>query len=318
MKKILITGISGFAGHYLAELLLSFPDSEIHGTYHSDDGLTRLGDLARKLILHKADLTEEEQVSALISEVRPDQIYNLAAQTSPGESIKNPAKTLTTNMLSQLYLFTAVKEFVPESRVLAVSSGDIYGGVKADDLPVDEDTPLRPGNPYAVSKITQDYLALEFYLADKLSIIRARPFNHMGPRQQPKFVVPMFAKQIADIEKGQQEPILKVGNLNARKDFTDVRDIVKAYALLMEKGEPGEAYNIGSGKSHGIQEILDILLSFSDAKISVEVDKFLYRPVDSPDIYCNYAKLENLTGWKPEIPLENTLKETLDYFRKVV
>lgn len=318
MKKILITGITGFAGQYLAEELLSTSDIELHGTYHSEEGLKRLGDLERKVILHKADLTDEEQVRKLIADVRPDHLYNLAAQTSPSESIKDPAKTLTTNILSQFYLFNAVKDLAPHCRVLAISSADIYGGVEKDDLPADEDTPLRPANPYAVSKITQDYLALEFFLANKLSIIRARPFNHMGPRQQAKFVVPMFAKQIAEIEKGSQEPVMKVGNLKARKDFTDVRDIVKAYVLLLEKGIPGEVYNIGSGKSHEIQEILDTLLSFSSRQINVEVDQALYRPIDSPDIYCDYTKLKSLTGWEPKISTETTLKDTLDYFRKVV
>lgn len=318
MKKILITGITGFAGQYLAEELLSLSDIELHGTYHSEEGLTRLGELQRKIILHKADLTQEEEVKRVISDATPDVVYNLAAQTSPSESIKDPAKTLTVNLLSELYLFQAIKQIVPASRVLAVASGDIYGAVDLSDLPVDEDTPLRPANPYAVSKITQDFLALEFYISDKLSVIRARPFNHFGPRQQAKFVVPMFAKQIAEIEKGKQAPIMKVGNLKARKDFTDVRDIVRAYRLLGEKGEPGEVYNIGSGKSVEIQEILDLLLSLSEKKIAVEIDKELYRPIDTPDIYCDSTKLNNLTGWKPEIPLETTLKDTLDYFRKVV
>ncbi|CAN5168278.1 GDP-mannose 4,6-dehydratase [soil metagenome] len=318
MKKILITGITGFAGQYLAEELLSTPDIELHGTYHSDEGLKRLGDLQRKIILHKADLTQKEIVNQLIQESLPDEIYSLAAQTSPSESIKDPAKTLTVNILSQLYLFQAIKEIVPKARILAVSSGDIYGAVESSDLPVDEQTSLRPANPYAVSKVTQDFLALEFFLADELSVIRARPFNHMGPRQQPKFVVPMFAKQIADIEKGQQEPVVKVGNLQSRKDFTDVRDIVKAYRLLIEKGISGEVYNIGSGRSVEIQQILDILLSFSEVKITVQVDKGLFRTIDTPDIYCDSSKLEKLTGWKPEITLEKTLKDTLDYFRSVV
>lgn len=319
MKKILITGITGFAGQYLAELLLSSPDKEIHGTYHSEEGRVRLGDLGQKLTLHHADLTVKEEVEKVVSESMPDEVYHLAAQTSPSESIKDPSGTLMTNTLSELYLFEALKNQKRSgTRILAVASAEVYGAVSPEDLPVDEDTPLRPTTPYAVSKITQDYLALQYFLSYKMQIIRARPFNHIGPRQQPKFVLPMFAKQIAEIDKELIDPVMKVGNLKARKDFTDVRDIVRAYVLLMEKGEAGEVYNIGSGKSVAIQEMLDILLSLTDKKIRVEVDQNLYRPLDTPDVVSDYTKLMELTGWQPEIPLETTLRDTLEYLRKVV
>lgn len=319
MKKILITGVTGFVGQYVAESLLSSPDVEIHGTYFSDESRVRLGDLERHLILHKADLTNKEAVNHIIQETTPDELYNLAAQTSPSESMKDPAKTLSTNILSELYLFQSLHENkLEKTRVLAVASAEMYGKVRLEDLPVTESTTFRPITPYAVSKIATDYLALQYYLTHKLNIIRVRPFNHTGPRQQPKFVLPMFAKQIADIEKGKQEPILKVGNLKAKKDFSDVRDIVRAYILLMEKGVPGEVYNIGSGRSVSIQEILDILLSLSQKEIKVEVDQALFRPVDVEDLYCDSSKMFELTGWKPEIPLETTLKDTLDYFRKVL
>lgn len=318
MKKILITGVTGFAGQYLAELLID-QDAELHGTYHSDEGLNRLGSLKDTISLHKVDLTDKEQVNDLIGKVRPDELYNLAAQTSPSKSMKDPSGTLTTNTLSELYLFDALKDHdLKDCRVLAVSTSEIYGAVSPEDLPVDENTPLRPTTPYAVSKITQDYLALQYFLAHKLSIIRVRPFNHIGPRQQPRFVLPMFAKQIAEIEKGSQEPIMKVGNLKARKDFTDVRDMVRAYQLIMEKGIPGEVYNIGSGKSVEIQWMLDALLSLSSKEIKVEVDQALYRTTDTPDVFCDPTKVSQLTGWHPEISLETTLKDTLDYFRNLV
>ncbi len=319
MKKILITGVTGFVGQYVAEALLSTPDVEIHGTYFSDDSKERLGILQRHLILHKADLTNKDAVNQIIKVTTPDELYNLAAQTSPSESMKDPAKTLSTNILSELFLFQSLQENkLEKTRVLAIASGEVYGKVTPEELPIDENTPLRPISPYAVSKIATDYLALQYYLTHKLNIIRVRPFNHIGPRQQAKFVLPMFAKQIADIEKGIQEPVMKVGNLKAKKDFSDVRDIVRAYILLMEKGIPGDVYNVGSGRSVSIQEILDMLLSFSQKEIKVEVDQALFRPVDVEDIYCNYTKVSELTGWKPEIPLETTLKDTLDYFRKVL
>lgn len=320
MKKILITGITGFAGQYLAELLLKDTDVEIHGTYHSEEGRSRLGgDLLDKVTLHQADLTVKTDVEKIVSESSPMEVYHLAAQTSPSESMKDPAATLTTNTLAELYLFEALKnQKRSETRIVAVASAEVYGAVNPNDLPIDENTPLRPTTPYAVSKITQDYLALQYFLGHKMKIIRARPFNHIGPRQQAKFVLPMFAKQVAEIDKGLKDPVVKVGNLKARKDFTDVRDIVRAYVLLMEKGEAGEVYNIGSGKSVAVQEMLDKLLSLTDKKINVEIDQALYRPLDTPDMFCDFTKLREQTGWEPEIPLETTLRDTLEYFKKVV
>jgi len=319
MKKILITGVTGFVGKYVAEALVDSPDVEVHGTYFSEDGRTRLGDLERKLLLHKVDLTQKKEVESLITDILPDQIYNLAAQTSPSESMKDPEKTLSTNILSELYLFEALKEKKLENtRVLAIASAEVYGKVSSKDLPIDEMTQFRPISPYAVSKIGTDFLALQYFLTHKLQIIRVRPFNHIGPGQQPKFVLPMFAKQIADIEKGLQEPVMKVGNLKARKDFSDVRDIVRAYTLLMEKGEAGEVYNIGAGKSISIQEMLDILLSLSEKEIKVEVDQSLVRPVDVEDMYADISKIKTATGWTPSISIEETMKDTLDYFRKVI
>lgn len=319
MKKILITGVTGFVGKYVAEALVDSPDVEVHGTYFSEDGRTRLGDLERKLLLHKVDLTQKKEVESLIADILPDQIYNLAAQTSPSESMKDPEKTLSTNILSELYLFEALKEKKLENtRVLAIASAEVYGKVSSEDLPIDERTQFRPISPYAVSKIGTDFLALQYFLTHKLQIIRVRPFNHIGPGQQPKFVLPMFAKQIADIEKGLQEPVMKVGNLKARKDFSDVRDIVRAYVLLMEKGEAGEVYNIGAGKSISIQEMLDILLSLSEKEIKVEVDQSLVRPIDVEDMYADISKIKTATGWTPLISIEETMKDTLDYFRKVI
>lgn len=314
MKTVLITGATGFAGAYLAKLLAEKNDSSLHGTCFS----SYTGPLSDIMTLYQVDMTKKEQVQALIASVKPDEIYHLAAHTSPAESFKDPEGTLMNNILSELHLFQAVKETNPQARVLTISTAEIYGGVSPSDLPIDEDTPLRPGSPYAVSKIAQDYLGFQFYQSEKLQIIRVRPFNHIGPGQVAKFVVPSFAKQIAEIEKGKQEPVMKVGNLEGKKDFTDVRDIVKAYALLMEKGEAGDVYNLGSGKSVAIKTILDTLLSFTKTSISVERDDALYRPLDTPEVICDATKIMDLTGWKPEIPLEQSLEEALEYFRKLV
>ena len=183
------------------------------------------------------------------------------------------------------------------------------------DLPIGEETEIRPVNPYAVSKVACDFLGLQYFLSYKLPIVRVRPFNHIGPRQSPSFVVAAFAKKIAEIEKNKIPPVIKVGNLSPKRDFTDVRDTVWGYQLLIEKGEPGEVYNIGSGRSYEIKYILDTLLSFSDKKITIETDSALMRPVDVPELVCDNSKIKKVTGWEPKIPIEQTLRETLDYWR---
>jgi len=204
---------------------------------------------------------------------------------------------------------------------MVISSAEIYGYVTPENLPIGENTPFRPGNPYAVTKIAQDFIGLQYNLSYHMPIIRVRPFNHVGPRQATGFVVSDFAKQIAEIEKSHRQnlpttdPMLKVGNLEAKRDFTDVRDMVKAYSLILEKGVPGDVYNIGSGKSIKIAEVLDTLIGLSDTKIEKQTDPTKLRPSDVPEIVCNNTKIRNLTSWEPEIALETTLKDTLDYWR---
>jgi GDP-4-dehydro-6-deoxy-D-mannose reductase len=190
--------------------------------------------------------------------------------------------------------------------------------IKPEDLPVDEKTPLRPLSPYAVSKLTQDYLAYQYNLAYHLDVVRVRPYNHIGPGQKEGFVVSDFAKQIVEIEKGKQEAVIRVGNLEAKRDFTDVRDIVKAYAMALQHGESGEVYNLGSDQSHKISDILNALLSYSHAKVEVKVDPEKFRPIDVPEIICNSQKFYHLTKWKPEISFETTLHDVLDYWRKII
>jgi len=318
MKKVLITGITGFVGKHLAEYLLTQADCDIIGTYRSETGLATLDTLKEKITLEKVDLLEEKQVRDLIASIRPDCIYHLAAMSFPGESFQNPGSTITNNILAELHVLDALKNNdMQHVRVIVIASSEVYGLVKPSDIPVDEETPFRPINPYAVSKIAQDYLALQYHLSYKLALVRARPFNHIGPGQREQFALPSFAKQIVRIEKGEQEPIIKVGNLDAKRDITDVRDMVKAYRLILEQGEAGEVYNIGSGTSHKIGDLLTMLLALSTAKIQVETDPTLLRPLDFADITCDYTKLHTLTGWKPEIPMEKTLQDLLAYYRKI-
>lgn len=319
MKKILITGVSGFAGSFLAEHLVNKKTHTIIGTFLSDRHLQNIEKVKDSIKLVNVDLIDEEKVFELIESEKPDIIFHLAALSSPAQSFKNPSLTINNNIAGQVNILEALrKTSCFHTRVLIVSSAEIYGLVQQKDIPIDEETPLRPATPYAVSKIAQDFLGLQYFLSYDLQIIRVRPFNHIGPRQGANFVVSSFAKQIAEIEKGRCAPVLRVGNLEAKRDFADVRDIVKAYDFLVENGIPGEVYNIGSGVSHKIEDILDTLLKFSKVTIRVEKDSALFRPSDIPELRCDTAKIASLTTWKAEIPLDVSLRDTLDYWRNIL
>ncbi len=316
MKKAFITGAAGFAGGFLTEHLLS-NGIAVTGTYLSSDQLKFTSEFKEAKFV-KLDLLDADATLKLIKDEKPDYIFHLAALTSPSESFSNPSLTITNNITAQVNVLEAMKNGAVDATALIISSADVYGVVDEKDLPIDEETPFMPVNPYAVSKLTQDFLALQYFLSYDLKIVRVRQFNHIGPRQSTRFVVPAFANQIAQIEKGQQEPVIKVGNLTAKRDFTGVRDIARAYLLAVEKGKAGDVYNIGSGKSYIVSEILDNLLSLSSKKILVETDKDKLRPKDEPDLVCDNSKFTNITGWEPEINIEQTLKDTLDYWRNIV
>lgn len=317
--KVLITGITGFAGSYLAEQLLSKNRYEVSGTYLFDDSLVNVKDIASKLHLIKADLSDRKNVFDIVRNVFPSVIFHLAALTSPADSFNNPTETLTNNISLQVNLLEAVRKHnLLNTKVLVVSSADIYGRVARKNLPIDEETPLMPTSPYSVSKIAQDFLGLTYFLTYKLKIVRVRPFNHIGPRQSVHFAVASFAKQIAEIEKNKKEPYISVGNLDAKRDFTDVRDMMNAYVLAVEKGKDGEVYNVGSGVSYKIFDILNKLISMSSSKIKIRKDKALFRPNDNPELICDSSKFIRLTKWKPQISIETTLKETLDYWRNII
>lgn len=319
MKKALITGVSGFAGSFLAEYLIEKNAYSIVGTYLSESSKEYVASLGSQLSLTQVDLMDREKVSELIKKERPDVVFHLAALSSPAESFKDPSRTINNNIVGEVNLLEAIREAeLMQTRILIISSAEVYGVVSQDDLPVDEETNLRPASPYAVSKIAQDFLGLQYYYAHKLPIIRVRPFNHIGPRQTPNFVVSSFAKQIAEIEKKKNPPVLHVGNLSAKRDFTDVRDIVYAYDLLIEKGIAGDVYNLGTGKSYRISDVLQTLLSLSSITITVTEDQALFRPGDLSDNVCDRTKITKVTGWEPKISLEKSLHDTLDYWRNII
>ncbi|HEY1012855.1 MAG TPA: GDP-mannose 4,6-dehydratase [Herpetosiphonaceae bacterium] len=312
MTRALITGAGGFAGRHLLEYLRAATDWELWGVTRSGASLPGGARAAT------CDLLDAPAVAALIAETRPDFIFHLAAQSFVPASFDDPAGTLTTNLLSQLNLFQAVGAAKIDPVVLAVSSNEIYGLVRPEDVPVGELTPFRPVNPYAVSKAAQDLLAGQWFHSHKLRVVRARPFNHIGPGQRENFVAPAFARQIALIERGLQPPVVRVGNLDAQRDFTDVRDVVRAYHLAAVSGEPGAAYNIGSGRPVAIRSLLDILVSLSSAPIEIELDPARLRPADVPLVACDASALRQRTGWTPAIRLEDTLRDILDEWRASV
>ena len=318
--KILITGATGFVGSHLIEYLIGKNnDNEFYGTYLSDDSLKNIDAVRNRVSLTKLDLSNEKEVFELIDRIKPDIVFHLAAMASAADSFISPAKPIINNIHSQINILEGIKKSnLIDSKILVISSAEVYGDVDKNDLPIDENVSFRPTNPYAVSKLTQDFLGLQYFLSYNFKIIRVRPFNHIGPRQSPGFVVAAFAKKIVEIEKGKKNGVLTVGNLEAKRDFTDVRDMIKAYDLAVSKGAFGEVYNLGSGISYKISDILDKLLSLSKAKIKVEVDRSLFRPSDNPDLVCNATKFKKLTGWEPKIGIDVTLKDTLDYWRNII
>ena len=311
--RALITGVAGFAGGHLVEHLASAGGWEIWGNVRDEPDLRYVVGGAQAIV---ADLRVPQVVLDLIDRVQPDYVFHLAAQPFVPQSWADPWDTFETNLRSQINLLDALLKRRPAARVLVVGSNEEYGQVAPDQLPLREDSPLRPDSPYGVSKIAQDFMGLQYCLSHQLPVIRVRPFNHIGPRQGDKFVASAFAKQIALIEAGQIPPAIKVGNLSAQRDFTDVRDMMRAYRMAIEQGEPGEVYNIGSGTPRSVQHLLDILLSLSTVSIRVEVDPERLRPSDTPISYCDASKFNARTGWTPAIPFQQTLRDVLDDWRQ--
>lgn len=311
MKKVLITGITGFAGSHLKQYLLTNKELKIYGTDLKGQKVEGVG-------MYRVDLTQALQVNNMIDVVSPDYIFHLAALSSPAKSFNDPFSTIDNNIRAEINLLEALRTQKNNPKILIIGSGDEYGLVYKEENPIVETQPFRPTSPYSVSKIAQDMLGFQYYLSYKMSIVRVRPFNHIGPRQTDQFVVPSFARQIAEIECGIKPEVIKVGNLSSVRDFTDVTDMVKAYWLAIEHGVLGDVYNIGSGNGVRIEDLLNSLLSRSVKKIKIQVDNTLYRPSDNPALICNAEKFRDLTGWKPEVTLTASLINILDYWRNII
>ncbi len=313
--RALITGINGFVGGYLTDYLLS-RGIEVWGTRLPGTSINP--ELSCKATIIDMDIINKNQIVKIIEKCMPDYIFHLAAQSSVALSWKNPQMTMNINVNGTLNLLDSVRDTKKDSRILIVGSSEEYGVIKPEVSAIDENYPLKPMNPYAVSKVVQEYFALQYINAYKMDIVMVRSFNHIGPGQAPTFVIPDFAKRIAQIEKGIMEPVLLVGNLEAERDFTDVRDIVRAYYEVITKGECGQVYNVGSSKSYRISYLLNTLLSLSNCKITIKNDPDRMRPSDVPIIKCNNTKLRKLSSWKPIYNIEDTVKDVLNYWRKII
>jgi GDP-4-dehydro-6-deoxy-D-mannose reductase len=295
--KALVTGAHGFVGRHLVSHLEANGD-EVTSVDRGE---------------HGPDITDAEGVHALLEDLKPEVVYHLAGWADVGGSWKAPVEAFRANAEGTLNVLTAAAD-VGVSRVLAVSSADVYGKVDPGELPLTEDSPLRPASPYAVSKVAADYLGLQAWLGRGLPVLRVRAFNHLGPGQTDKFVAPALASRIAHAERDGGE-VLTVGNLSARRDFTDVRDVVRAYRLLMESGEPGEVYNVCSGVDLAVQDLADRLLAQATVPLRFETDPELLRPVDVPVLRGSHARLTAATGWEPEISIDRTLTDLLEDWR---
>lgn len=314
--KALITGITGFAGSHLAEYLLEHqPDVKVIGIRRWRSPMVNIQGVTDRIEMQECDLTDASSVLTLIDRTRPDFIFHLAAQSFVPTSWNAPAATLTNNIVGQTNLFEAIRTVGIDPVFQIACSSEEYGHVKPEETPIKETNPLRPLSPYAVSKVTQDYLGYQYFKSYGIKAIRTRGFNHTGPRRGDVFVTSNFAKQIAHIEAGQREPVIRVGNLDAVRDFTDVRDMVRAYWMAVTKGRPGEVYNICSGEGITIRELLDRLVAFAGVKVKIETDPDRLRPSDVEILLGDCSKFQADTGWKTEIPFDQTLRDTLDYWR---
>lgn len=316
-KKALITGIAGFVGSHLAELLLE-RGFEVYGMCRPRTKRDHIESIINKLHLEDADLLDTHSLYTMLSRIKPDYIFHLAAQSFVPTSWVSPAVTLEVNIVGSANLFEAVRQAGIDSVIQIACSSEEYGLVHEDELPIKETNPLRPLSPYAVSKVAMDYLGYQYHQSYKVRIVRTRGFNHTGPRRGETFAESNFARQISMIEKGKQEPVIRVGNLEAKRDYTDVRDMVRAYVLAVEKCDPGDVYNIAVGKTIRIGDMLKLLLSFSTVKVEIKEDAARMRPSDVPVLIGDNSKFVAKTGWKPEIPFEKTMEDLLNYWRERV
>ncbi|MCQ2521702.1 MAG: GDP-mannose 4,6-dehydratase [Lachnospiraceae bacterium] len=313
MKKALVIGAAGFVGSYLIRHLHNDLGYQVSATKLPQEVLSEI-----PADVYDLNILDKDAITELLFRLRPDYIFHLAAQSSVSVAWKNPCLTVDVNIKGAINLMDAIRELFYKPRVVIIGSGEEYGHIRSGETPIKEENRLDPGNIYAATKACQNMIGSIYSKAYDMELIMVRAFNHIGPGQSSIFVVSDFCRQVAEIEKGLREPKMYVGNLSAQRDFTDVRDVVRAYALLAAKGQQGETYNVGSGKAREIRQILQMIIEQSSAAIEVEVDPAKIRPVDVPIIEADITKLHQETQWLPEIPLEQTIKEVLNYWRDYI
>lgn len=311
--KALVIGAAGFVGKYLTAHLTEEYGDTVYATKLPSEQPELPG-----AEVYDLDILDQEAVSDLLKTLQPDCIYHLAAQSSVAVSWSRPDLTVDINIKGTLHILEAARSLAQKPRIMLIGSGEEYGYVKPEDCPLREDTKLRPANIYAVTKACAENLAAVYERAYGMWIVSVRAFNHVGPAQLPQFVVADFCKQAVEIAYGLREPVIRTGNLTPKRDFTDVRDIVRAYGALMRDGRSGEVYNVGSGKAMAISELLEEIRNLSDVPFRIETDPEKLRPTDLPLIEADISKLQSDTGWKPEYSLSETLIDTLDYWRRIL
>jgi GDP-4-dehydro-6-deoxy-D-mannose reductase len=317
--RVLITGISGFVGSHLVEYLsASHPEAEVSGLRRWRSAMRGVALQSPAIRIVEGDLLDASSLMRVVQATKPDVIFHLAASSSVASSWDTPAEMVQVNVLGTLHLLEAVRQARQGARVVVACSAEAYGSVSADELPIRESQQFRPVSPYAVSKAAVDMLAYQYFQSFRLDTVRMRFFNHCGPRQPARFVVSSLARQIAEIEAGVRPPEVKVGNVEVRRDFVDVRDAARAYWLAATCGGPGEAYNVAGGRARAIREVLEQLLKLTAAKIEVVSDPNRLRPTDIPVLEGDATRFREATGWRPEIPFEQTLADTLAYWRAAI
>ncbi|MHA2610092.1 MAG: GDP-mannose 4,6-dehydratase [bacterium JZ-2024 1] len=311
--KVLITGITGFAGSHLAEYLLQLGD-EVWGMVRRRSPLDHIYGILEKIHLVEGDLTDVRSLQYALSESQPEEVYHLAAQSYVPTSWRAPAETLYTNVLGEVNLLESIRQCCPSATVLIAGSSEEYGLVYPEELPIKETQPFRPLSPYGVSKVAQDLLGWQYAQSYGMRIVRARAFNHTGPRRGKMFASSNFALQLCKIKLGLQEPRVEAGNLDAIRDFSDVRDVVAAYVALLRKGKTGEVYNICSGKGYRIGEVLQMLVQTAEIKVEIVQKADRMRPSDVPVLIGDNTKIRTEIGWERKIPFEQTLRDLLVYW----
>ncbi len=318
--RVLVTGIDGFVGSHLAEFLLTVPGVEVHGTVFDRKQTANIKHIIGALHLHTADILDRSRLISLVAEINPDRIIHLAGQAFVPTAFSDPTSTFQANIMGGVHVLEAARLLKAKGPVnplvLMVSTGEVYG--KIDRLPITEDFPLCPNNPYAASKASIDLISQQYRVSFDLPVVVVRPLNHVGPRQSPLFVCSDFGKQFAEIAAGKRLPQLHVGNVRAQRDFTDVRDVVKAYWLLLEHKAPGVVYNVCSGVPLAVDAVLSMFQEISGIKVEIISEERRMRSYDVPVVFGSYERLKQATGWAPAIPIRQTLKDVYEYWVKAI